>query len=131
ARCDALGDRLLAELEARVPGTELNGDRLRRVRSVVNVGFEGVDGEAVLHELDLQGVTVSTGSACSAASPGPSHVLLAMGRSPEEAHTSVRFSLGEANQEQDIETIVRATESTVTRLRALATPAPQRAERSA
>jgi len=109
----------------------LHGDRERRVRSVVNVGFEGVDGEAVLHELDLQGITVSTGSACSAASPGPSHVLTAMGRSAEEAHASVRFSLGEANEAQDIATIVRVTESTVTRLRGLATPASRRMERSA
>src|SRR5262245_33405689 len=131
ARCEALGDRLLAELEAQVPGTQLHGDRERRVRSVVNVGFEGVDGEAVLHELDLQGITVSTGSACSAASPGPSHVLTAMGRSAEEAHASVRFSLGEANEAQDIATIVRVTESTVTRLRGLATPASRRMERSA
>ena len=130
-RIESLGDRLLAGLEAEVPGTRLHGDRQRRVRSVVNVGFEGVDGEAVLHELDLAGITISTGSACSAASPGPSHVLVAMGRSAEEAHASVRFSLGEANQEADVETIVRETKSVVARLRALAPAGPRRMERSA
>jgi cysteine desulfurase len=130
-RIESLGDRLLAGLEAEVPGTWLHGDRERRVRSVVNVGFEGVDGEAVLHELDLAGITVSTGSACSAASPGPSHVLVAMGRSAEEAHASVRFSLGEANQDQDVETIVRETRSVIARLRALSAPAPRPMERSA
>src|SRR6185369_3228144 len=98
SRLASLGDRLLATLEAEVPGTRLNGDRGRRVRSVINVSFAGVDGEAVLHELDRAGIAVSTGSACSAAAPGPSHVLTAMGMSPEEAHGSVRFSLGEANQ---------------------------------
>src|SRR6185369_3598213 len=95
SRLASLGDRLLATLEAEVPGTRLNGDRGRRV---INVSFAGVDGEAVLHELDRAGIAVSTGSACSAAAPGPSHVLTAMGMSPEEAHGSVRFSLGEANQ---------------------------------
>ena len=95
------------------------------------MGFEGVDGEAVLHELDLVGITVSTGSACSAASPGPSHVLVAMGRSAEEAHASVRYSLGEANQEHEIESIVRETRSIIARLRALAPAAPRRLERSA
>jgi cysteine desulfurase len=124
-RLARLGDRLLAGLEAEVPGTRLHGSREVRVRSILNVGFEGVDGEAVLHELDLAGVTVSTGSACSAASPGPSHVLLAMGLAPEDAHGSVRFSLGESNQEEDIERIVRATRSAVTRLRAL-TASPSR-----
>jgi cysteine desulfurase len=130
-RIEALGERLLARLEAEVPETRLNGHRVHRLRSVVNVEFAGVDGEAVLHELDLAGIAVSTGSACSAATPGPSHVLLAMGRSPEQAHASVRFSLGEENQESDVDTIVRETRSAVARLRALGHAAPRPMERSA
>lgn len=126
ARLDRLGNRLLAALEAEVPGVRLHGSREARVRSIVNVGFGGVDGEAVLHELDLAGISVSTGSACSAASPGPSHVLLAMGLSPDEAHASVRFSLGESNDEADIERMVGAARSAVARLRALSTAAPTR-----
>jgi cysteine desulfurase len=79
-----------------------------------------VDGEAVLHELDLEGITVSTGSACSAADPGPSHVLIAMGLRPEDAHASVRFSLGEENTPADVDRIVTVTPPVVARLRALA-----------
>ena len=116
----ALGDRLLEGLLARVPGTRLNGSRDRRLRAIVNLCFTGVDGEAMLHELDLEGVTVSTGSACSAASPGPSHVLLAMGLSPEDAHASVRFSLGEDNTHADIDRILEITPPIAARLRALA-----------
>ncbi len=127
-RVETLGDRLLVELE-RERGVRLNGHRAERLRSVVNLSFDGIDGEALLHELDQSGITVSTGSACSAASPGPSHVLMAMGRSPETAHASVRFSLGESNQDADVDAIVRETRSAVARLRALAPARPM--ERSA
>jgi cysteine desulfurase len=119
SRVEALSARLLETLEAGVPGTRLHGGRGARLGSIVNVGFEGIDGEAMLHELDLEGITVSTGSACSAASPGPSHVLLAMGLSPERAHASVRFSLGESNGEADVERIVEVVRSVARRLRAL------------
>jgi cysteine desulfurase len=119
-RMAALGERLRAGLIEAVPGTSLNGGVERRLAAIVNVCFPGVDGEAVLHELDREGVTVSTGSACSAASPGPSHVLIAMGRSPEEAHASVRFSLGESNDTEDVERILAVTPRVVERLRALA-----------
>jgi cysteine desulfurase NifS len=118
-RLEALGARLLGALEAQVPGTRLHGGRDARLGSIVNVGFEGIDGEAMLHELDLEGITVSTGSACSAASPGPSHVLLAMGLTPEQAHASVRFSLGESNGEADVERIAQVVAMVARRLRAL------------
>jgi len=121
-RVNALGARLLEALEAEVPGTRLHGTRDDRLPSILNVGFEGIDGEAMLHELDLEGITVSTGSACSAASPGPSHVLLAMGLTPEQAHASVRFSLGESNGEADVERIVDVVRSVTRRLRALDSP---------
>ena len=119
-RIAALGERLLEGLLERVPETRLNGHRERRLPSVINLCFAGVDGEAVLHELDLEGITVSTGSACSAASPGPSHVLMALGMRPEDAHASVRFSLGEGNDEADVDRMIAATASVVERLRALA-----------
>jgi cysteine desulfurase len=90
------------------------------VPGVANLCFPGVDGEAVLHELDREGITVSTGSACSAASPGPSHVLIAMGMSPEDAHASVRFSLGEDNDDDDVERLLATVPPIVERLRALA-----------
>ena len=65
---------------------------------------------------------MSTGSACSAASPGPSHVLLALGLAPDEAHASVRFSLGADNDERDVEHVLNVTPGIVERLRALAAP---------
>lgn len=125
-RVTALGERLLAGLLKAVPDTTLNGDLNRRAGGFLNLCFHGVDGEAVLHELDRAGVIVSTGSACSAASPGPSHVLLAMGLRPEDAHASVRFSLGEANSEADIDTILEVMPPIVERLRALDRPALER-----
>jgi cysteine desulfurase len=118
-RIAAFGERLLDGLLAGVPATRLNGDRAWRLASIVNLCFEGVDGEAVLHELDLAGITVSTGSACSAAAPGPSHVLMALGMRPEDAHASVRFSLGEATDGTDVDRIIAATAAVVERLRAL------------
>jgi cysteine sulfinate desulfinase/cysteine desulfurase-like protein len=123
-RIDALGDALLEQLLAALPEARLNGARGPRVGAIVNVRLPGVDGEAVLHELDAAGVTLSTGSACSAASPGPSHVLLAMGLGAEDAHGSVRFSLGEDILAADLDTITEATAHAVARLRALATPNP-------
>jgi cysteine desulfurase len=127
-RLAALGDRLRAGLVAAIPGTRLNGDPARRLPSIVNLCFSGVDGEAVLHELDREGITVSTGSACSAAAPGPSHVLIAMGLRPEDAHASVRFSLGEGSGDEDIDRILSVAPPVVERLRALergAAPAPR------
>jgi len=124
SRIAALAERLLVGLLERVPQARLNGHRERRLASVVNLCFAGVDGEAVLHELDLEGVTVSTGSACSAASPGPSHVLMALGMRPEDAHASVRFSLGEGNDEADVDRIIAVTPTVVERLRALAGSLP-------
>ena len=123
ARLAGLGGRLAEGLLAAVPGARLNGDRARRVPGIANVCFAGVDGEAVLHELDLLGVTVSTGSACSAGSPGPSHVLRAMGLSAEDAHASVRFSLGGETSEDDVDYILEVTPAVVSRLRALDRPA--------
>lgn len=130
-RIASLGDRLLDGLLARVPGARLNGDRERRLAGIANVRFAGVDGEAVLHELDLAGITVSTGSACSAASPGPSHVLTALGLRPEDAHASVRFSLGEGIDETDVDRIITTTAAVVERLRALGRGATDAAERVA
>lgn len=117
-RLAALAKRLGIGLLA-IEGTRLNGDAERRAPGIVNLCFTGVDGEAVLHELDREGITVSTGSACSAATPGPSHVLLALGLRPEDAHASVRFSLGEGSEAADVESILAITPVVIERLRAL------------
>lgn len=126
ARVEGEAPRPLAALAKRletglltIEGTRLNGDAQRRVPGIVNLCFTGVDGEAVLHELDREGITVSTGSACSAATPGPSHVLLALGLRPEDAHASVRFSLGDLSEAADVESILAVTPVVIERLRAL------------
>jgi len=119
-RLATLAERLRRGLIAAVPNARLNGDAERRLPAIVNLRFPGVDGEAVLHELDRLGITVSTGSACSAASPGPSHVLMALGLRPEDAHASVRFSPGEELSEADVDTMLATVPQVVARLRALA-----------
>ena len=119
-RAEALGDRLLEGILARVPDARLNGHRTRRVRATVNLCFAGVDGEAILHALDEHGILVSTGSACSAGQQGPSHVLIAMGLRPEDAHASVRFSLGDDNRDEEVERALEVTPAVVERWRALA-----------
>ncbi len=126
SRISAITERLWQGIERAVPRVRRNGDPLTRVPGILNVQVEGVDGEALLHELDREGITVSTGSACSSADTGPSHVLLAMGRTPEEAHASVRFSLGAGNDEQDVTRVLDVLPGIVARLRALAGPALER-----
>jgi cysteine desulfurase len=126
AHAQAMGKMLRDGLLARVSGAAVNGDPERSLASIVNLCFPGVDGEAVLHELDREGITVSTGSACSAADTGPSHVLIAMGRTPEEAHASVRFSLGPSTTEADVAWILERTPPVFERLRSLAGPAARR-----
>ena len=87
--------------------------------NTVNVTFPGLDGELALMSLDLLGIAVSTSAACSSGTGRPSHVLLAMGRSAEEAHGSLRFSLGEQNTEEEIDLVVERVTEEVARLRAL------------
>ncbi len=122
----ALGVQLADGLTAAVPGAVVNGAGGPRLRSIVNVCFPGSDGEALMHELDRDGITVSTGSACSAADPGPSHVLIAMGLEPEDAHASVRFSLGDGNDAAQVKRIITAVPAALARLRTLADAPPTR-----
>lgn len=112
--------RLVREVTARVPGVTLHGHAERRLPWIANLGIAGADGEAVLHELDREGIAVSTGSACSSGEPGPSHVLIAMGLRPEDAHASVRISLGRETSDADVDHVVSVMPEVVGRLRALA-----------
>jgi len=100
-RLARLRDQLYDALEAALPGRVLlNGDRGRRLPGNLNVSFEGVDGDRLL--ADLSGIAVSSGSACSSATPEPSPVLLALGRKPALAKASLRFGLGRSNSAEDI-----------------------------
>jgi cysteine desulfurase len=112
-----LRDDFESELAKRLPWVEVNGAGNERLRNTSNVLFRGVSGEALVIALDLQNMAVSTGSACSSGSIEPSHVLLAMGRSREEARSSVRFSFGRYNTAGEIGALVDATARAAEKLR--------------
>ena len=116
-RLRALRDRLEREVSSSILRVKLNGARTPRVPNTSNISFQGVDGESIVLGLDVRGICVSTGSACSTGDPEPSHVLLAMGLSAREAQGSVRLSLGRGTREEDIDVTVRALVNAVERLR--------------
>ena len=118
-RIQKLRDLLEQGIRSKVPGIEVNGASAVRVPNTLNISFDSVDGESIVLGLDLKGICVSTGSACSTSDPEPSHVLLAMGLSAEKAQGSVRFSLGRDTQEEDIDFTIQALVETVGRLRAI------------
>jgi cysteine desulfurase len=105
ARLQALRERLLAGLKARVSDARRNGSAEHGLAGCLNVTLPGIDAEDLL--LDLPELALSTGSACSTGKGGPSHVLLAMGRTPEEAHASIRFGLGRGTSGEEIDLAVR------------------------
>jgi cysteine desulfurase len=108
-------ERELLEIEA----TGLNGEGAPRVPNTTNIYFDGIDGEALVIALDLKGLAVSTGAACSSGAIEPSHVLTAMGLSRDRAKASIRFSLGKQNSEEDIGFAMATVRETVSRLRQL------------
>ncbi len=106
----SLRDRLEQGVRALIPEARLNGHPDRRLPNVVNLTLPSLRGESVVVAMDLMGVSLSAGSACKAGSPEPTHVLLAMGKTEEEAHCSVRFSLSRDTTEEDIEHAIGALE---------------------
>jgi cysteine desulfurase len=116
----ALRDRLVAQVLAAVPDAVLNGDPSPEGRLAGNAHFTfpGCEGDALLLLLDAQGIACSTGSACTAGVAQPSHVLLAMGRSPDDARGTLRFSLGHTSTPQDVADLAAAIGPAVSRARA-------------
>jgi cysteine desulfurase len=120
ARVAALRDDLVAGVLAAVPDAVLNGAAARegdRLPGNAHFSFPGCEGDSLLMLLDAQGIECSTGSACSAGVPQPSHVLLAMGRSEDAARSSLRFSLGHTSTAEDVEALVAAIGPCVERAR--------------
>lgn len=115
-RLAALRDRLEQGVLRVAPGARVNGAPSPRLPNTSNVSFPGLDGETLLMALDLEGVAVSTGAACNAGAAEPSHVLLAMGRSREEAGGSLRFSLGRTTQEAEIDETLDVLARVIARL---------------
>src|SRR5262249_20399177 len=116
-RIRVLRDYLEQETTDRIRWVRRNGDPLRRVPNISTLTFEGVDGESLLIALDLKGVAVSTGSACSSGSLEPSHVLTAMGLAREEVRGSLRFSLSQYTTREEVDYATTALAEIIARLR--------------
>ena len=118
-RIEALRDRLEDGVLRTVPRTTVNGARTPRVSNTTNISFDRVEAESLLIALDLEGIAVSTGSACSSGTLEPSHVLKAMGLPTHRTQNSIRFSLGAANTEADVDRAVAVLPGLVEKLRNL------------
>ena len=112
-----LRDKLIDGIVANIDNVKLNGDRFKRLPNNVNFSIKFVEGEGIVLGLDLEGIAVSSGSACTSGSMEPSHVLKAIGRSADLAHGSVRFSLGKYNTEEEIDYAIEKLIAIVKRLR--------------
>jgi len=119
ARITSLRNRLEDALLAACADARLNGKRAQRVSNTSNISFHAAGGEALVIALDLQGIACSTGAACSSGAVGPSHVLMAIGLSPDEARSSLRFSLGRTTTPEEIDQVIAVIPQAVERLRAL------------
>ena len=119
AQMAAMRDRLQEEIRTEVESIGVNGDGAPRVPNTTNIHFDYIEGEALVIALDLKGLAVSTGAACSSGAIEPSHVLTAMGLPADQARGSLRFSLGKQNTPEDVEFALGLIPPTVARLREL------------
>lgn len=115
-REEKLRNLMISEL-LKIKETELNGDRQKRLPNNVNIAFYGVEGEAAVLYLDKQGIACSTGSACLSKTLEPSHVIMALGKGEEAAHSSLRFTFGRKTTEQDIKKAIESTKKVIEKLR--------------
>jgi len=126
-RMAELRDRLERGILERVAYCGVNGDRGARVPNTTNLYFDYLEGESLVIALDLRGFAVSSGSACSSGSVEPSHVLLAIGLTPERARASIRFSLGASNTADHVDELIDAVAESVARLRKISPLTPAHA----
>ena len=113
----SLRDRFIDRVLSEVPFVKLNGPRFNRLPANADFSFKFIEGESILFSLDLAGISVSSGSACSSGSLEPSHVLLALGLPEELAHGSIRFSFGKHNTMEEVDYAVDVIKDAVKRLR--------------
>jgi cysteine desulfurase len=118
-KMSALRDRLQQGIPAQVEEAGVNGEGAPRVPNTTNIYFDHIEGESMVISLDLKGLAVSTGAACSSGAIEPSHVLVAMGLRADRARASIRFSLGKQNTEEEIDIALALVPETVARLREL------------
>ena len=119
SKLQSLRDKLISGIQQKISHAFLNGPIENRLPNNVNFRFEGVEGEAILVSLDLEGVAVSTGSACAAKSLEPSYVLLALGLNHLDAHSAIRFSLGRYTTEAEIDRVLAILPPIIERLRGI------------
>ena len=119
ARLTRLRDRLIAGVLQRIPDSQLSGHPTQRLPNSASFLFKYVEGESILLNLDLKGVAASSGSACTSGSLEPSHVLIAMGYPHEEAHGSLRLTLGRENTEEDVEYVLEILPAIIEKLRVM------------
>lgn len=119
ARQIKLRDKMIARILKNIPHSHLNGHPQKRLPNNVNVRFDYVEGESMIIQLDINGIAASTGSACSSAKLTASHVLTAIGLAPQEAHGSLRLSIGRWTKESDINYILKILPKIIQRLREL------------
>ena len=124
-RLVTLRERLYEGIVGQIDHVYLNGHPTERLPGTLSLSFDFIEGEAVIMGLDLEGVAVSSGSACTSASLEPSHVLLAMGVHPGVAQGSIRFSLGRANVEEDVNYVLEKLPPIVERLRTMSMFSPE------
>jgi cysteine desulfurase len=113
----SLRDRFIDRVLAEIPFVKLNGPRENRLPANADFSFKFIEGESILFSLDLAGIAVSSGSACSSGSLEPSHVLLSLGLPEELAHGSIRFSFGKHNTVEEVDFAVQTIKDAVQRLR--------------
>lgn len=113
----SLRDYYILQVEEKIPNIKLNGHRVKRLPGNANISFIGVDGEALLLNLDLKGICASSGSACTSGSLDPSHVLVAIGLSSEIAQGSLRVTFGDENTKEDVDYLVQSLVEIVEKLR--------------
>lgn len=117
---EKMRDYLVSRLLKEIKGVKLNGSKIKRIPNNINLTVKDVEGEGMLLELDMKGIAVSTGSACSAGDLRPSHVLIAIGIGEEESHGSLRVTLGKYTTKQEADYFFNAFKETVARLRKIA-----------
>lgn len=112
-----LRDYFISRVEREIEYCRLNGSKEKRLVSNANFSFDFIEGESILMQLDLKGIAVSSGSACSSGSLEPSHVVMAIGKPIEEAHSSIRFSLGKDTTKAEIDYTIESLKEIITKLR--------------
>ncbi len=116
ARICYLRNQLEEGILSRIEGSSVQGDSENRLFNTSNILFENIDGETLLLNLDLEGIAVSAGAACESGSIDPSHVILALGKSSQEAKSSIRFSLSKLNTEEEVQRVIEVLPKIIQRL---------------